>query len=115
MSGDGDVVHPEHSKVVDRMIATAGVESTPFPVRFVLQSGDAVLRGQNGAMFNVSFTPIIERLTRGANISVLLLGRQPRRATAARRSRPRPGLHNTLTAMSKLIPPEGSPRRLNGY
>ena len=25
------------------------------------------------------------------------------------------GLHNTLTAMSKLIPPEGSPRRLSGY
>jgi hypothetical protein len=25
------------------------------------------------------------------------------------------GLHNTLTAMSKLLPPEGSPRRLSGY
>ena len=25
------------------------------------------------------------------------------------------GLHNTLTAMSKLMPPEGSPRRLSGY
>jgi hypothetical protein len=25
------------------------------------------------------------------------------------------GLHNTLTAISKLLPPEGSPRRLSGY
>jgi len=25
------------------------------------------------------------------------------------------GLHNTLTAMSRLLPPEGSPRRLSGY
>src|SRR5690349_23875788 len=48
VSGDGEVVHPEHSKVVDRMIASAReLAATPFPVRLVLQSGDAVLRGQN--------------------------------------------------------------------
>jgi calcineurin-like phosphoesterase family protein len=117
VSGDGEVVHPEHSKVVDRMIATAGeLAATPFPVRFVLQSGDAVLRGQSGAMWNVSFSPIIERLTRGANIPYFFsVGNHdvgtnppgdPGRAV---------GLHNTLTAMSRIIPPEGSPRRLSGY
>jgi Calcineurin-like phosphoesterase len=117
VSGDGVVVHPEHSRVVDRMIATATeLKSTAFPVRFVLQSGDAVLRGQNAAMLNVSFTPIIERLTRGANIPYFFSAGNhdvgtnppgdPSRAV---------GLHNTLTAMSKVIPPEGSPRRLNGY
>jgi hypothetical protein len=67
VSGDGVVVHPEHTRIVDRMLATAGeLKSTPFPVRFVLLSGDGVLRGQDGAQWNVSFTPIIERLTRGA-------------------------------------------------
>ena len=58
--GDGDIVHPEHSRLVDRLIARArDAASTPFPIRFVLQSGDAVLRGPSAAMWNVSFTPII--------------------------------------------------------
>lgn len=114
--GDGDVIHPEHTRIVDRMIAKAGeLAPTPFPARFVLQSGDAVLRGQTAAMWNVSFSPIIERLTK-ANIPYFFSAGNhdvtsmppgdPLRAL---------GLHNTLTAMSKLIPPEGSPRRLSGY
>jgi hypothetical protein len=117
VSGDGVVVHPEHSRVVDRMIATAGeLKSTPFPVRFVLQSGDAVLRGQNAAMFNVSFTPIIERLTRGANIPYLFSAGNHDVGTNPPGDPGRSvGLHNTLTAMAKVIPSEGSPRRLNGY
>ena len=117
VSGDGEVVHPEHTKVVDRMIAAVGeLKATPFPIRFVLQSGDAVLRGQSAAMWNVSFSPVIERLTRGANIPYFFsVGNHdvgtmppgdPGRAV---------GLHNTLTAMSRIIPPEGSPRRLAGY
>jgi len=115
--GDGEVIHPEHTRIVDRMIAHAGeLSRTPFPLKFVLQSGDAVLRGINGAMWNVSFTPIIERLTKGANIPYFFSAGNhdvtsmppgdPQRAL---------GLHNTLTVMSKLIPPEGSPRRLSGY
>jgi hypothetical protein len=102
---------------MDGMIARVQqLARTPFPVRLVLQSGDAVLRGQNAAMWNVSFSPIIERLTRGANIPYFfsagnhdvttMPGGDPGRAL---------GLHNTLTAISKLIPPEGSPRRLSGY
>ena len=90
--------------------------TTPYPARFVLHSGDAVLRGANGAMWNVSFTPIIERLSRRAglpfffaagnhDVSGMPVG-DPGRA---------PGLRNTLTAMSKLMPPEGSKRRLAGY
>jgi hypothetical protein len=117
VSGDGEVVHPEHTRVVDRMIASAKeLAATPFPVRFVLQSGDAVLRGQSAAMWNVSFSPIIERLTKGANIPYFFsVGNHdvgtnppgdPGRAV---------GLHNTLTAMSRIMPPEGSPRRLSGY
>ena len=99
------------------MIARAGeLASTPFPMRFVLQSGDAVLRGQNGAMWNVSFSPIIERLTRGANMPYFFsVGNHdvttmppgdPGRAL---------GLHNTLTAMSKLIPPRDRRGGSSGY
>jgi hypothetical protein len=115
--GDGEVVQVEHGKVVDRVIAKAKeLAATPFPVRFVLQSGDGVLRGQNGTMWNVSFTPVIERLTRGAGIPYFFtagnhdVGNNPP-GDPGRQS----GLHNTVTAMSKLIPPEGSPRRLSGY
>ena len=115
--GDGDILHPEHTRVMDGMIAKVQeLARTPFPVRLVVQSGDAVLRGQDAAKWNVSFSPIIERLTRGANIPYFFsVGNHdvttmppgdPGRAL---------GLHNTLTAISKLIPPEGSPRRLSGY
>ena len=115
--GDGDILHPEHSRVVDRMIAKAGeLASTPFPVRFVLQSGDAVLRGPTAAMWNVSFSPIIERLTSGANIPYFFsVGNHDVTSMPAGDPQRALGLHNTLTVMSKLIPPEGSPRRLSGY
>jgi len=115
--GDGDVVHPDHTRVVDRMIEKAAqLASTPFPVRFVLQSGDAVLRGPSAAMWNVSFSPIIERLTKGANIPYFFsVGNHDVTTMPAGDPQRALGLHNTLTAMSKLIPPEGSPRRLSGY
>jgi Calcineurin-like phosphoesterase len=115
--GDADVVHPEHSRVMDRVLTKAAeLRPTPFPIRFVLQSGDAVLRGQSGGMWNVGFTPIIERLTRGANIPYFFTAGNHDVTTAPAGDPARAlGLHNTLTAISKLIPPEGSPRRLNGY
>jgi hypothetical protein len=116
-NGDGVVIHPEHSKLVDRMIATATERAaTPFPVRFVLQSGDAVVRGQIAAQWNVSFTPIIERLTRGAGIPYFFsVGNHDVSSNPPGDQNRALGLHNTLTAMSKLMPPEGSPRRLAGY
>ena len=115
--GDGAVLHQLHNELVSGMLAKIkALASTPYPVRFVVQSGDAVLRGQNAAMWNVSFSPIIERLTQTGNVPYFFaVGNHdvttmppgdPGRAL---------GLHNTLTAMSKLIPPEGSPRRLSGY
>jgi hypothetical protein len=115
--GDGDVIHPEHTRIVDRMLVKARESAaTPFPVKFVLQSGDAVLRGIVGAMWNVSFTPIIERLTKGANIPYFFsVGNHDVTGMPAGDPQRALGLHNTLTVMSKLMPPEGSPRRLSGY
>ena len=115
--GDGQILHPEHSRLVDRMIARIDeAKSTPFPIRFVLQSGDAVLRGPSGQMWNVSFTPIIEKLTRGANIPYFFsVGNHDVTGMPAGDPGRALGLHNTLTAISRLIPPEGSRRRLSGY
>jgi hypothetical protein len=116
-AGDGNVVHPIHSQVVDAMIARIrALAGTPFPVRFVLQSGDAVLRGSNGAQWNVSFTPIIDRLIRDGGVSYFFsVGNHDVTGMPAGDPGRMMGLHNTLTAISKLIPPEGSPRRLSGY
>jgi hypothetical protein len=115
--GDGQIVHPRHSELVDLMLAKIkDASGTPFPIKFVLQSGDAVLRGQNGAMWNVSFSPIIERLTRVGNVPYFFaVGNHDVTSMPVGDSGRAVGLHNTLTAMSGLIPPEGSPRRLNGY
>ena len=115
--GDGTVVHPIHSAVMDTMLATIKArQQTDYPVRFVLQTGDAVLRGATGRMWNVSYTPIIERLTAGADIPYFLTTGNHDVAVAPPGDPVRQlGLHNLLTAMSKLIPEEGSPRRLNGY
>ena len=115
--GDGQIVHPEHSRIVDRMITkTRELASTPFPIQFVLQSGDAVLQGRNAAMWNVSFTPIIDRLTKGADIPYFFsVGNHDVTPLPAGDPARAQGLHNTLTVMSKLIPPDGSPRRLSGY
>jgi hypothetical protein len=115
--GDGDVVHPIHSQIVDTMIARIeALKATPFPIRFVVQSGDSVLRGPTGAQWNVSYSPIVERLTQGAGVPYFFsAGNHDVTGMPAGDPARMMGLHNTLSAMSRLIPPEGSPRRLAGY
>ena len=109
--GDGKILNPEHTRVVERMLATIKERvNTPFPIRFVLQSGDAVLRGQNAEMWNISFSPVIERLTRGANIPYFFsVGNHDVTTMPAGEPGRALGLHNTLTAMSRLIPAEFPP------
>ena len=115
--GDGRVLNAEHTRLMDFMLAKVEqLSSTPYPVRFVLQSGDAVLRGGNAAMWNVSFTPIIERLTRRAGVPYFFaVGNHDVTGMPLGDPERDAGLRNTLTAMSNLIPPEGSSRRLSGY
>src|SRR4051812_37493572 len=116
VTGDAQVVNPMHSLLVDAMLAKVQERAkTPFPIRFVVQSGDAVLRGVNGTMWNVGFTPVIEKLTR-ANVPYFFsVGNHD--VTGMPQGDPgrAQGLSNALSAMAKLIPPEGSPRRLSGY
>src|SRR5262249_3831198 len=45
---DGVELQYEHSLVIDGMLAAIRrLESTPYPVRFVVQSGDAVAKGSD--------------------------------------------------------------------
>jgi hypothetical protein len=114
--GDGQIIHPEHNLLADGMLAKAKeLAATPFPLRFIVQSGDAVLRGVNGAMWNVSFTPIIEKLTHAGIPYFFAVGNHDVTGMPMGDRGRAQGVHNALTAMAKLIPPEGSPRRLSGY
>src|ERR1700675_2067550 len=61
---DGVAVQYEHSLIVDSMLAQIKkLQTTDYPVRFILQSGDAVVHGQIAKEWNVSFVPLINRLT----------------------------------------------------
>src|SRR5262249_33188701 len=115
--GDGEILHPQHSALVEAMLARIrDAAATDFPIKFVLQSGDAVLRGQNGAVWNGSFSAIIERLTRVGNVPYFFsVGNHDVTSMPIGDPGRALGLHNTLSAMSALLPPEGAPRRLNGY
>lgn len=55
---DGVAVQYEHSLIVDSMLAQMKrLQSSEYPVRFIIQSGDAVVHGQNAKEWNVSFIP----------------------------------------------------------
>jgi 3',5'-cyclic AMP phosphodiesterase CpdA len=113
---DGQALQPDHGAVIDAILAKVkALASTAYPVRFVLQSGDAVVRGDEGLMWNVSFTPLIDRLTKADLPYFFALGNHDVPPGPPGDWRRAAGLHNTLSALSKLVPPEGSPRRLNGY
>jgi hypothetical protein len=113
---DGRVLQREHGLVVDAMLKAASrLASTRFPIRFVVSSGDAVLYGPNGTMWNVSYVPLVERLTREAGLPFFFaVGNHDTTARPAGDPEREHGLRNALSAMSKLIPPDGSPRRLDG-
>jgi hypothetical protein len=85
-------------------------------VRFIVQSGDAVTAGSVAAQWNVSFTPLIERLLRDGRVPYFFaVGNHDVTGRPVEDPQRRPGLMNTLAAMSRLYPPEGSLRRLKGY
>jgi len=107
---DGVAIQYEHSLVVDSMIAQVKrLQTTKYPVRFVLQSGDAVVNGQDTKQWNISFVPVISRLTTEGGVPYFLVPGNHEATTTE------PGMRNYLDAVSTLIPPESSPRRLKGY
>jgi 3',5'-cyclic AMP phosphodiesterase CpdA len=107
---DGVAIQYEHSLIVDSMLAhIKRLAGTEYPVRFVLQSGDAVTNGIDVHQWNVSFVPLINRLTAEGGVPYYLVPGNHEMTL-----RPE-GLQNYLDAVSALIPREGSPRRLAGY
>jgi 3',5'-cyclic AMP phosphodiesterase CpdA len=113
---DGREIQRAHSAIVDAMIETArSLARTEFPVRFVVSTGDAALYGPNGAMWNVSYVPVVERLTRQADLPFFFApGNHDVTTRPAGDPDREHGVRNTLQAMTNLMPPDGSPRRLDG-
>ncbi|HET9130055.1 MAG TPA: hypothetical protein VFO86_03850, partial [Terriglobia bacterium] len=71
---DGTSLQPVHSQLVDSMIhSIKNLQTTEFPVRFVLQSGDAVLNGRIAGQLNTSFVDIVSRLTQEGNVPYYLI------------------------------------------
>jgi hypothetical protein len=115
---DGIAIQYDHSMLVDSMLdQIKKLQGTPYPVRFVLQSGDAVLRGIDAHQWNVSFVPIIDRLTTEAGVPYFLAPGNHDVSSALTADAPerQAPLRNYLDAVSQLIPPDGSPRRMSGY
>jgi len=106
---DGTGLQYEHSLIMDSMLKEIKkLEATEYPVRFVLESGDAVQRGTVVAQYNESFVPLINRLTTEAGVPYFLVPGNHEATTTPE------GLRNYFDAVSALIPPDGSPRRLSG-
>ena len=115
---DGTALQPIHSQLVDSMLqAIKRLQSSEFPVRFVLQSGDAVTNGRIASQLNTSFVDVVSRLTQEGNVPYYLIPGNHDVTTALTVDVPArdEGLKNYLAMMSRIIPPDGSPRRLAGY
>ncbi len=115
---DGKDVQYEHSLIVDSMIDTIRkLEKTHYPVRFVLQTGDAVVNGRDTRQWNASFVGLINRITQDGGVPYFLApgNHDVTSASSLTASNRVAGLRNYLAAMAQLIPPDGAPRRLPGY
>lgn len=118
--GRRDGIDPqyEHSLIVESMLRTINRQrSGPEPVRFVLQSGDAVVNGRDAAQWNRSFVGLVNRLTTEGGVPYFLAPGNHDVTSSDDLANPgrAEGLRNYLAAMARLIPPDGATRRLNGY
>ena len=115
---DGQEVQRDHSLVVDSMLAAIQrLERTDFPVKFILQSGDAVVDGRDPRQWNVSFVGLVNRLTTEGGVPYFLVpgNHDVTAAKGINAAERQKGLRNFLDAMAHLIPLDNAPRRLPGY
>ena len=118
--GRRDGVDPqyEHSLIVESMLQTIRrMENGPDPVRFVLQSGDAVVNGRDPRQWNVSFVGLINKITTEGGIPYFLAPGNHDVTGSDDLNNPgrQQGLGNYLRAVAQLIPPDRNARRLDGY
>lgn len=115
---DGTNEQYEHWLVVESMLRTIrAMENGPDPVRFVLQSGDAVVNGRDPRQWNVSFVGLINRITTEGGVPYFLAPGNHDVTGSDDLMNPgrRVGLGNYLRAVGQLIPPDRNARRLDGY
>ena len=115
---DGQQLQAEHQLVIESMLARINLLAAgPDPVRFVLQSGDAVSVGTLAAAWNVSYTPLINRLTTEAGVPYFFsVGNHDVTSSEELNAPDRiVGLCHVFAANSRLIPAAGAPHRLAGY
>lgn len=115
---DGAQQQYEHSLIVDSVLETIKrLESGAYPVRFVIQTGDAVVNGRDASQWNKSFVDLINRITTEGGVPYFLAPGNHDVSAAAELESPmrKEGLRNYLAAIANLIPPDGAPRRLDGY
>jgi hypothetical protein len=115
---DGVAVQYEHGLVVDAMVRTIkSMANGPDAVKFVLQSGDAVVNGQDPRQWNVSFVGLINRITQEAGVPYFLAPGNHDVTPAESLNDPgrKVGLANYLNAVTALIPADKNARRLDGY
>lgn len=117
-TADGTAPQPVHSQLVDSMVGSIKrMQTSDFPVRFVLQTGDGVTNGRLVNQWNTSFVDVVSRLTQEGNVPYYLIPGNHDVTTAVSIGTPlrNEGLKNYLDVMARMIPPDGSLRRLSGY
>ena len=115
---DGIELQYEHGMVVDGILAEIKrLETTEYPIKFVLQSGDAVVDGRDANQWNTSFSGLINRITTEGGVPYFLAAGNHDLTNADDPASPQRllGLRNYLQALANLIPPGNSPRRLAEY
>jgi hypothetical protein len=115
---DSVEVQAEHELVIESMLGTIKrAAASGDPIKFVLQSGDAIQDGSIAKQLSVGYIPLINRLTQEGGVPYLLsVGNHDVGSdTSLKNPRRVAGLANYFAANARLIPPEGSPRRLKGY
>ena len=114
---DGVELQAEHQLVIEAMLNTIKRATTSADsIRFVLQSGDAVVNGSSARMWSVSYVPLVDRLTQEGGVPYFLSvgNHDVGNSTSLVDARRLAGLRNYFSANAKLLPPKG-PRRLDGY
>ena len=114
---DGVELQAEHQLVIEAMLTTMKRATTSADsIRFVLQSGDAVVNGSFAKMWSVSYIPLVNRLTQEGGVPYFLSvgNHDVGNSTSLIDARRLAGLRNYFAANAKLLPPKG-PRRLEGY
>ena len=115
---DGKEIQYEHSLIVESMLRTIKkMDTTASPIRFVLQTGDAVVDGREAKQWNASFVDLINRLTTEGGVPYFLAPGNHDVTSSAELNNPgrQDGLRNYLAAIAQLIPSDGAARRLTGY